>query len=112
MGANDPMIEQKLLELELKLSDRLSKVETEVRVAKHDMANLSTAFGAHAVNMQRMEDVLTSKLEQIAKDLKTVTISHTKGLGFFAGIMAVIGVASGLVLLLLKYVFINGMVAK
>lgn len=83
----------------------IARVEAETRVTKHDVGNLKEMFSGLGLRIDRLDEKLVSKLESLADRLTTLNIKQERGLGFFAGMGAVVTVVGGFLLAVAKVLF-------
>lgn len=83
----------------------IARVEAETRVTKHDVANLKEMFSGLGVRIDRLDEKLVNKLEILSDRLTGLNLKQERGLGFFAGVSAVITIAGGFLLAVAKLLF-------
>jgi hypothetical protein len=98
--------------LRSEMSERFSVMAKEnaanegtLRVIKHDVANLQAAQGGIVGRMDKLEDRLGSKIDDLKLQITTLHIKHEKGVGFYAGLAVAFTTSAGVIgtLLMLLY---------
>lgn len=79
----------------------IADVKAETRVTKHDVVNLRDMFAGLGHRLDKLEDKIIGKIE-------TINMTQARGLGFFAGVSAVVTIAGGFMLALAKMLFGHG----
>lgn len=113
------MSELEVRETLAKLIDRMSNVETEIRVVKHDLSNMQQSAINLASKLEKVEDRLGSKVDALSAeiaakfqtlstDIAAINVKHERGMGFFAGVGSVFAIVGGLLLTLAKFLFAGG----
>lgn len=121
MGDNDA--QSKIEELRTDLATfkgetgrAIAEVRAEVRIVKHDQANMQMGFNGFTARMEKSQDGMKSDIKEMAtafttgfdglkKDLAGLTVKQERGAGFFAGIAASVTVCGGFLMFLLKMLF-------
>ncbi len=73
-----------------KLGERLGQVETELRVVKHDMANVMMQSQSFDRKLEKFEDRIGGKIDGLAEKIAALNVKQERGFGFFAGISFVL----------------------
>ena len=89
----------------LGLKTDVANLRAEVRVTKHDVANVAAAQSGLGSRLDRMEERIGNKIEGLAEKIGVVNTQQARGLGFFAGMAFVVTAAGGLLLALGKLLF-------
>lgn len=84
---------------------QISKMEAEVRVTKHDVANIQMGLTGFSARFDKFQDTMGSKMDALAEKMSALNIKQEKGVSFFAGMAAVISVSAGFIIMLVKMVF-------
>lgn len=92
------MSDTEVREVLQKLTDRVGQVETEVRVLKHDFNNMAMTWQGLDRKLEKIEDRMAARFDELAKAISTLDIKQERGFGFFAGISFVV-VACGAVII-------------
>lgn len=111
-------LRQEVSSLRADLTSQISKLETGIRVAKHDVTNLDAKFAGLAKTFEKFEEKVDKrfdkfeerlglKLDLFGEKLGTINTQQARGLGYFAGIASVITVA-GTAMLTFAKVIITG----
>lgn len=77
-----------------------SDVRAETRVTKHDVANLRDMFAGLGQRIDKLDEKLASKIDALTIQLTGLNLQLQRGLGFFAGVSAVVTIAGGFLLAL------------
>lgn len=96
---------QEMTSLRAELKGDYAKLEAEVRVTKHDVKNLHDMFSGLGVRIDKLDEKIAGKIDALAEKLTGVNVQQARGLGFFAGVSAVITIAGGIILTLAKLLF-------
>lgn len=89
----------------LETNDKLGKLETEVRVVKHDFVNLKDMINGVGSRVEKVEEKIGAKLDIIFEKVAGLNVQQQRGAGFVAGVIAAASVAAGLLLFLAKLLF-------
>lgn len=84
---------------------QVSKVEAEVRVTKHDVANMQMGLTGFAARFDKFQDSISTKLDGMSDRLAALNVKQEKGVSFFAGMAAVISITAGFIIMLVKMLF-------
>lgn len=87
------------------IRSEISRLDGDVRVAKHDVANMRQAQQGINIRLDKMEERLGNKIEGLSDKLGNLNTQQARGLGFFAGIAFMITSAGALLLALGKLLF-------
>lgn len=103
-----PDVQQELAEIKAEVANLkvdITRVEAEVRVTKHDVASLRQDQVAIVNRIDKLEERIVGKIELLTEKLTGVNLKQERGLGFFAGVSAVITIAGGFLLAIGKILF-------
>lgn len=101
---SDPEVREALA----KVNDRLSSMETEVRVVKHDVANMQMNSQGLLTRLDKVEERVGAKIDALVAGVAAITVKQERGAGFFAGMAAVVTFSGGALLALADYFFGKG----
>lgn len=87
------------------LSKEVGDLKGSVRVVKHDVANMQMAQIGFGTKLEKVEDRLGSKIDNLSTQLGAVNLKQERGFGFFAGMGFVIVSCGGLLLAVGKLLF-------
>lgn len=124
-------VRDKVADLELSTTRKMGEIETNVRLVKHDQANMKMMVEGLSVRIDRFENQLKTDMkdlrDSVSADVKAVTTQmaedtrkltqeisavntrQEKSLGFVSGVVAVFTVGGGLLMLIGKALFGGGM---
>ena len=91
--------------LKVDLNDKIGKLDTEVRIVQHDYVQLKDMINGVGARVEKVEERISGKIDALAEKLAGVNMQQARGIGFFAGVSAVITIAGGLLLALGKILF-------
>lgn len=89
----------------LSLSREIGELTEGVRTARHATNNLSQQMIALHGRIDKHEEKVGGKIDVLVEKLSGITTTQARGLGFFAGVTAVIGVVGGFLLFMAKLIF-------
>lgn len=101
-------VEQQMAELKAEfanLKTKFAECEADVRVTKHEVKNMHQMMSGLGTRLDKVEDRVLAKIDSLADKLTGVGMQQARGLGFFAGVAAVITGAGSLLLALGKLLF-------
>lgn len=88
-------------EFSRELNDLRSKVadmDADVRVTKHAVANMQMAQTSFGSKLDKMEEKLGGKIDNLTAQINVINTTQARGLGFFAGVSFIV-VSAGAVLI-------------
>lgn len=83
----------------------IADVRAEIRVTKHDVAGLATQQIAIGQRLDKLEERIVGKIEGLTDKLTGLNLRQERGVGFFAGVSAVVTFSGGFLLLAVKLLF-------
>jgi hypothetical protein len=98
-------LQTEVTNLKLDLTEKIGKLETEVRVVKHDYDNLKGVINGLSTKFEKMEEKIGSKMDGLLDKITGLDVSQAKGFGFFAGVGAVFTVSVTVILAIVKVLF-------
>lgn len=99
-----------------RLATKVADLDADVRVTKHNVANMQMNTEGLARKLEKLEDRMGTKFEDLTKtvhdkfeavikEIGAVNMKQERGAGFYAGMAAVIGVMVSLLAVLAKFLF-------
>ncbi len=82
------------------MRNKVGELDGTVRVVKHSVANMQMAQQGIAARFDKLEERIGDKIDTLSDKVSAINTQQARGVGFFAGIAAVI-MASGAVLVFL-----------
>lgn len=95
-------------EFSRELNDLRAKVgdmDADVRVTKHAVANLQMTQTSLGSKIDKMEEKLGGKIDNLTAQINVINTTQARGLGFFSGVSFIIVSAGAVLIAIAKFVF-------
>ena len=90
------------------LRAKVADVDADVRVTKHAVANLQMSQASLGGKIDKMEEKLAAKIDNLTAQINVINTTQARGLGFFAGVSFIVVSAGGVLIAIAKFLFGTG----
>jgi hypothetical protein len=87
------------------LRAKVADVDADVRVTKHAVANLQMSQTSLGSKIDKMEEKLGGKIDNLTAQINVINTTQARGLGFFAGSAFIITACGGVLIAVAKFIF-------
>lgn len=87
----------------------VGKLDTEIRVTKHDVDNVKQMLSGFGTRLEKCEERLAQKIEALGERFAALNVRQERGVGYVTGIMAAATAAGAILIFLVKLLFTPGM---